>query len=215
MVTWNMHYSLATRDQQQICRLHFNSLRQDPNVESLAIGQGPSAAIAEISVTFKEGSDQPRNRDLHALNLRFPRIVIPEERVWPAVQPLLPPDERRPFLPSSDEVRMTTLAINMSFDLEGGDSQVLSAEYSPMFEPIPSWVRINIWIRNKLEGNRYQVTRIVLADPSSIILHEWKTDPGLMVGVTVSYLTSDFEECEAPIEGTSAFARLLKDEDPF
>lgn len=220
-VVWNLYYSLATRDEQQICRLHFNSLRQDPHVETLAIGQGLTNFIAEVTVTFKQGHDQPKNRDLQALNLRYPPITVteisdsPDIPPWPVARPLLPPDERLPFLPTSQETRMMTASYSMTFDTETQESQFISAEYSPMFEPIPAWVRVNIWVRNKIHGNRYQVIRLILSDPSSIILHEWRTIPDLLLGVAVSYLVSDFEECEEPVEGDPAFERLLNDEDPF
>ncbi len=205
-----MHFPTTNPDQTQILRTQFNALRRDANVDVVEVGKTRIPTIAELKIKFREGKDQPENQTLHALDKRFPVMAdAMKAAVELETMPKLEPPPERAI--AQEQTYITTLRMTFNTD----DRKILSAEYSPIFQLAPAFAKVGSWIRDKISGRRFLVNRVILADPSSVVLHEWRTDADLMVVAAVDYIASDFEECDPPIEGLSAYERLMTEEDPF
>jgi hypothetical protein len=67
-VIWKLIYPIASDRHLTVCRLHLESLKQDPHVANLECHESPEKPQLEVTVTFREGHNRPFAQDLRSLD---------------------------------------------------------------------------------------------------------------------------------------------------
>lgn len=86
--TWILRYWLITEDDANRCRHHIAVLLRDPHVDRVSFERVVTRDDGQVRVVFRPGFTQPRARELHALDKRFPDEIRPELEAPAPEQPV-------------------------------------------------------------------------------------------------------------------------------
>lgn len=155
--TWNLRLPMVGDGDLERCRLIYEQLLVDANVDRLTIEeQMHDPFVRSMSITFKEGYERPANPTLHALQQQYPADITPvrsllalnqEVAQWTRqiAQGLQVPEELL------DPDRFTGTGQNPCAEIPLAPRPLKPAE-------VPSWLKPGAWV--ECGGLIYKLQRI-------------------------------------------------------
>lgn len=199
---------------QQRCRLHFESLRNDPTVEFVRFEKPTETpSIRLLHVAFREGYTQPRNPSLRYLNLQFNNsfgdVLDRNASSINTVQIRMP--EASEVQETLNELRV----VMATFPRQPPEKPkyALSAEYNHNDERtcIPPWGQPGDWVKEKTSERMCLVMSATLTPTVFITLQEWRTDRPFTL--TIESFKEQFQLGAKPKDPETWHRRLMGEDD--